>query len=157
MNEVLGTFFLSLALLADLSDWGALAVGMMFGLFVWWEPDGHYNAAITLSTCVGKKPSMGLMAGIKCVSSQVVGATLAVLLSGFFQNGSVSVADGSYASGLSDALLMLVLLFTFAKNHNGLDLGLAYYSGLSAFPSALGANASIVFGVILGNVRLEQH
>ena len=153
-NEAFGTFFITLALLSGVSGWGALAVGGMLGFFSWFESAGQYNAAVTLSNCVGKNASMGLVAGVMCIVAQIVGAALAVAFTGLFQDGSASVPDGSLASGLSDALLTIVLLYTFAKNNNGLDLGLAYFSGLSAFPSALGANASAAVGVVVGNLLL---
>jgi len=154
VTELLGTFFVTLALMAGVSGWGALAAGMAFGFFCWFETTGHYNAAITLSTCVGPSRSTGLVAGIMCIASQVTGAVLAVLFAGFLQDGSAAVPDGNLTSALTDVFLTLVLLITYAKNNNGLDLGLGYFAGLSAFPSALGANASVVLGVFLGNAVL---
>ena len=76
VNEAFGTFFISLALFAGVSGWSALAVGGAVAFFSWFEKAGQYNAAVTLSNCVGKNPSMGLTAGIMCIVAQVVGALL---------------------------------------------------------------------------------
>jgi len=159
-NEAIGTFFITLAVMAGISGWGALAAAGMVAFFTWFEKSGQYNAAVTLSQCIGKNRTMpSFVAGLKCIVAQISGSTIAVLFSGVFNEGSAaSVPVGSLNTCLADVFLTLVLLYTFDLGveapRSGLDLGLAYFSGLSAFPSALGANASIVLGVFLGNAAL---
>jgi len=158
-NETVGSFFITIALMAGVSGWGALAAAGMVAYFTWFEPSGQYNAAVTLSqSASSNNRAMALVAGLKCIAAQIVGAALAVLFSGVFTGGSASVPAGSLSSGLGDVVLTLVLLYTFdlgvEKPRSGLDVGLAFFSGLSAFGSALGANPSVVLGVCLGNAVL---
>jgi len=153
-NEVVGTFFITAAFLVfGVSGWGALAVGGMLMLFTLFNGEGHYNAAATVMRTIGG--DCGVKSAVLIVLAQIVGATLAVFVSGSFGfDFPASVPGGSITSGLKDALLTLLLLLTYARNSQVRDLGLSYAAGLAAFPSTLGANASIVLGVILGNVLL---
>jgi glycerol uptake facilitator-like aquaporin len=152
-NEVIGTFFISLALFAGTSGWSALAAAGMLAFFTWFSGDGHYNAAVTLSKAVGKDKDIGINAAVKCILAQIVGAVLAVLFAGFVAGGAPSApSSGGLTSGVADLLLTLVLIYSM--DFDGRNRGLGYFAGLSAFPSALGANASVVLGVVLGNAAL---
>jgi len=157
-NEFIGTFFITLALMAGVSGWGALSAAGMVAFWTWFESSGQYNAAITLSQCLSKNRSMALVAGLKCIGAQTVGAALAVVFSGVFMDDSASIPTGSLASGLAAFFLTLVLVYTYEvgndRARSGLDVGLAYFSGLAAFGSTLGANASVLIGALLGNAAL---
>ena len=67
--------------------------------------------------------------------------------------GSPVTVDGAgdLSAGLTDAVLTLLVLLSWAATTNGLERGLVYFSGLAAFASQFGANASVVLGVLLAN------
>ena len=59
--------------------------------------------------------------------------------------------NGDGAAFLTDALLTLVLLLTYASSLGGMERGLGYFAGLMAFSSQFGANSALVIGVLLAN------
>ena len=59
LNEAMGTFFLSLVLLAAPSggSMGLLAVGGALAFWCFWDEDGQYSPAVTIATMFGKEAS----------------------------------------------------------------------------------------------------
>lgn len=154
LNEALGTCFLGLTLFGAAGGGfdKTLAVGGMLAFFYWWEADGHYNPAVTVSTMVGSNPSSSVRGGLLAIVGQMAGGAIAALISSILMSSPVSYGGaGDLSTGLTDALLTLIVLMSWTSSTNGLERGLVYFAGLSALSSQLGANASVVLGVVLAN------
>lgn len=148
VNEALGTFFLCYALMnATDATFGLLAIGGVLAFWTWWEADGMYNPAVTLSYLL--RNAINLRSAALAVLAQTGGAFAAVWFSSLTGGASFDQGTGSLVEGLTDALLIIVLLYTYANDETGLGRGLSYYACLSAFASPSGANAAVVLGSML--------
>jgi hypothetical protein len=156
-HEVVGTFFLSLALFVGgdgWKTWNALAPGAMLTCLTWMGVSGDFNAALTVSNmlAVGRKakPAASYTAGGMALLGQLIGSTLAALFTTFVGDGAPAApSGGDTASALSDAFITLVLIYGSSSGAGG--YGISYFSALSAFSSIFGANPSVVVGAVVGN------
>ena len=154
LNECLGTFFIAWALFGT-SSFNLVAVGAMLTFFTYFEADGQYNPAITVSTMLGKDASTSVRTGLLAILAQAVGATVAFVLNNQMGGDYLqAVGAGDLPAATNDMLIVIVLLLTYACDSSGLGRGLSYFSALSAFPSAGGANSAIVLGGVIANAAM---
>ena len=153
LNEGIGTFFIALTLFSAISGSldKALAVGGMLAFWTWLGPDGAYNPTICVLNVFGSNASMSVKSALLAIAGQVSGAIAAFFFQSMLGSAPVVTSAGDLSAGLTDFLLTFVFLGIYTSESAGLDRGLGYFSGLAAFSSQFGANASVVLGVVLGN------
>jgi glycerol uptake facilitator-like aquaporin len=167
--ELLGTFFLSLALFNGYDTvLGAFACGVMLALSTWLG-SGAYNPAVTVarigSSIVGKGLDKSQAASLLPeILAQVAGATLATLFAST-AGGAIDVSPPStitasghlLKSSVIEALFVIQLVLPyFALSSGPLAHGLSYFSGLFAFGASVKStgNPAVVIGTIVGNAVL---
>lgn len=168
--EVLGTFFLSLALFKGFDTvLHALGCGVMLALWTWLG-GGAYNPAVTMSSTGSSILSKGLTKAhakslLLGILAQIVGATLAALFASSVGGDAIDVSAPAtdwgggellIKSAVVEALFVGQLVLTYLASSEALVLGLSYFSGLFAFGASISStgNPAVVIGVALGNAIL---
>ena len=114
VNEALGTLFISYALMSAMdATFGLLAIGGMLAFWTWWEADGMYNPAVTLNYFL--RNAISLRSAGLAVLAQISGAFGAVWLCSLTGSATLDQGTGSAVEGLTDALLIVVLLYTYCR------------------------------------------
>lgn len=154
LAELFGTFVLTLVALATFQDAGALYVGIALALLVvavGAVSGAHVNPAVTFGLWAVRKLKTVLVPFYW--GAQFLGAMLAVIVSNWVANSSISLSFNTFAQfdwGIFGAELVATAVFLFGL------VAVVSRRELSAGARAVGIGASLAIGLVVGGTLLTS-